>query len=89
MNLSKQQAVRAYLDGEPVQFQAGDGWMIVNQFYLFDHYQFFRLKPKDTTVVRKVHISPDGGIRDRFRTPNLRLEWDIDTNKLINAEIIT
>ena len=86
--LNKDQAVRAYLEGKTVQAELGRKWMTVGQFFWFDHYDTFRIKPEEVAVIKQLHISPDGGIRDRFRTPNLRLEWDADTHELIKAEII-
>jgi hypothetical protein len=85
MNLTKEEAVMAYLAGNVVQFKAGEKWMLVNQYYLFDHYHVFRIKPAKEELVRQVRVD---WAHTGQATPNLRLEWHPETYELIKAEII-
>jgi len=85
MTLTKQQAAIAYINGETVQFKAGEKWMLVNQYYLFDHYSTFRIKPEHEELVRQMRVDWE---KSSKLTPNLRLEWHPETYELIKAEII-
>jgi hypothetical protein len=85
MSLTKQEAVLAYINGETVQFKAGEKWMLVNQYYLFDHYSTFRIKPEKEELVRQLRAD---WAHTGKATPNLRLEWHPETYELIKAEII-
>jgi hypothetical protein len=85
MELSKHEAVTAFMQGKKVQHAAGIKWINVTCFYQFDHYHTFRIKPEHEELVRQMRVDWEEGSK---LTPNLRLEWDPETYELIKAEII-
>lgn len=48
-----------------------------------------RIKPKDTTITKKIYVQVDTmSLDDAYDEPNLYLTFDADTKKLLNAEVI-
>lgn len=89
MSPSKHEAVVAFMAGKQVQHQAGEKWLNVTSFYQFDHFHIFRIKPEREELVRQMFVHPFPKLEQAYKNPNLRLEFDATTHKLIKAEILT
>ena len=80
----------AWANGETIQEYDGriDQW--VDQLTpSWNVYVKHRIKPKDTTITKKIYVQVDSmTLDDAYKQPNLYLTFDADTKKLLNAEVI-
>ena len=82
--------IKAWADGEEIEYQAGEGseWKpcLVPGFY--ESY-FYRVKPKNITVHRKVHFDTGNQITRTYYSSDPNIEYTFDPDgKLLGAKVL-
>lgn len=84
-------AIKAWADGVDVQFKTFGTWKDYDNSKGLPDFDFgkWRVKPEAIVVSVMAYLNMDDFIQLNFQDePNLRLEFDHDTKKLIKAEVI-
>lgn len=86
------EAIKAWADGKPIQVRTDSVWAdyALNNMPPFDFTCYeFRVKPENIVVSVMAYLNMDDFIQLNFQDePNLRLEFDHDTKKLVKAKVI-
>jgi len=97
----QKEVIKAWLDGETVQYQLGSNWCDCKPYedavrVFFNDDIVYRIKPKN--IVTTTFIELDKWYNDKFihstftnqdeKTENLKLTWSPDGKTLLKAEVI-
>ena len=87
------EVIKAWADGKPIQRRliGAHFWDDVDEHPYFDNTTLeWRVKPENIVIERCFDLCGDGVLmgRNTMSVPNLRLEFDHDTKKLVKAEVI-